>query len=100
MNLPKICPRTSFSGQGQQAHPLDPGNFKNVLGQEETVPGQAKNVLGQEKNVLGQEKNVLGHFFPRADFRKVSLSCPRTGKKCPRTFFPAGRFEKNVLVLS
>ncbi len=69
----KECPRTFFPA----------GRFqKSVL------------VLSQDR------KNVLGHFFPRADFRKVSLSCPRTGKKCPRTFFPAGRFEKNVLVLS
>ena len=30
--------------------------------------------------ITGDENNVLRHFPPRADFSKVSLSCPRTGK--------------------
>jgi len=61
------------------------GNYldqeENDLGQARNDLGQEKNDLGQEKNDLGQEKNDLGHFFPRADLRKVTLSCPRAGKK-------------------
>ena len=40
---------------------------------------KSQSVLGRNCPVLGQERSVLGHFLLRADFRKVSLSCPRTG---------------------